>query len=40
MEWERQEAALKEGIALPERILGSLATLSQEVGLDFESLFQ
>jgi LDH2 family malate/lactate/ureidoglycolate dehydrogenase len=40
MEWERQEVALKEGIALPERILGSLRTLSQEVGLDFESLFQ
>jgi LDH2 family malate/lactate/ureidoglycolate dehydrogenase len=40
MEWESQEVARKEGIALPERILGSLATLSQEVGLDFESLFQ
>jgi LDH2 family malate/lactate/ureidoglycolate dehydrogenase len=40
MEWERREAALREGILLPEIVLNSLAKLSREVGRDFQDLFQ
>jgi LDH2 family malate/lactate/ureidoglycolate dehydrogenase len=40
MEWERREAALRDGIALPEIVLNSLAKLSREVARDFEELFR
>jgi len=39
MEWERREMALRDGIALPEIVLNSLAKLSREVGRNFEELF-
>jgi LDH2 family malate/lactate/ureidoglycolate dehydrogenase len=39
MEWERREVALRDGIALPEIVLNSVAKLSREVGRDFEELF-
>ena len=40
MEWERREAALRDGIPLPEIVLNSLAKLSRELGRDFEELFR
>jgi ureidoglycolate dehydrogenase (NAD+) len=39
MEWRKREAALKDGIPLPDSILAALSKLSGAVGLDFQSLF-
>lgn len=40
MEWQRREAALRDGIALPEIVLNSLEKLSREVGWDFAELLR
>ncbi len=40
IEWERRKVALEDGIALPEIVLNSLAKLSNEVGRNFQDLFQ
>src|SRR6185503_693615 len=38
MEWTRREAALREGIDMPEDVLASLRSLAGDMGLDFSRL--
>jgi len=38
MEWSRREAALREGIDMPEDVLASLRSLAGDMGLDFSRL--
>ncbi len=36
MEWERRELALKQGMQLPDHVIGSLTEIAQEWGLESE----
>lgn len=40
MEWEKRSTALREGMALPDMVLDSLAKLARDLGRDFPDIFQ